>query len=80
MAALEKWICTQIENKNDVAPIIDILWERSNSLAIIGVLINIGKYKPELLLDVLCPLAEIYELYLLDDDRVKSLDYAFDRV
>jgi hypothetical protein len=78
LAALERWLCIEIDKGIDVTPVINDLLERANSVAIIGVLINIGKYKPELFSEALRPLLGVYELYLGDDNRVELSRHQFD--
>ncbi|RLW65771.1 MAG: hypothetical protein B6D73_05715 [gamma proteobacterium symbiont of Stewartia floridana] len=78
LAALEKWICTRIDQKEDVEPVISTLLRNSNSVAIIGVLLDVGKYKPDLFTNVLQPLLGVYELYRGDDNRVQNADRWFD--
>lgn len=70
--ALERWLCMEIDKGVDIKPAVDTLLERTNSPAILGVLINIGKYKPELFKNSLQPLLGVYQLYMVDDNRVKS--------
>jgi hypothetical protein len=48
LAALEKWLCGLIDREVDITGHIDNLLRNSNSVAVIGVLINIGKYRTEL--------------------------------
>jgi len=78
LAALERWICLSIEKGEDVTKVVRDLMESTESVAILGVLINVGKYKIELFNDVLQPLLGIYELYMGDENRVNNLDYSFD--
>ncbi len=72
LAALEKWIYTKIDKEEDVESVIRTLLQNSNSVAIIGVLLDVGKYKPDLFTGVLQPLLGVYELYQGDDNRVQD--------
>ncbi|MBU1057576.1 MAG: hypothetical protein KJ804_04565 [Proteobacteria bacterium] len=72
LAALEKWIYTKIDKKEDVESVIRTLLQDSNSVAIIGMLLDVGKYKPDLFIGILQPLLGIYELYQGDDSRVQN--------
>lgn len=78
LAALEKWICVKIDQEEDVESLIRKLLQSSNSIAIIGVLLDVGKYKPDLCTGVLQPLLGVYELYQGDDSRVQNADHWFD--
>ena len=78
LAALEKWIYTTIDKEDDVEPVIRTLLQNSNSIAIIGVLLDVGKYKPDLFTSVLQPLLGVYELYQGDDSRVQNAGHWFD--
>ena len=57
---------------------IEHLLRTSNSVAILGVLMNVGKYRPELFLGPLKPLLALYRSYLWDSNRVQENAYSFD--
>lgn len=79
LAALEFWLCRQIDTGEDVAPIIQRLLAQSNSAGILGVLVNVGKHKQDLFKGVLRPLLASCLLYQWDDWRVeKSGPHHFD--
>ena len=79
LASLEKWLCILIDAGVDITSEIDDLLRNSNSVGIIGVLINIGKYRPDLYKGPLKPLLAIHRLYVWDYHRVKnSADGFFD--
>lgn len=80
LAALERWLCMEIDKEADVKPAIKSLLERTNSLAVIGVLIDVGKYQPELFGSVLKPLLSKNELYYADNRRVEESQHWFDAV
>ncbi len=71
LAALEKWLCSLIDRGADVTPYLDNLLRTSRSLAVVGVLINVGKYKPELFKGPLKPLLGDDILYFWDRPRVE---------
>lgn len=72
IAALEKWICMKIDEGEDVEPVIKQILENSNSVAVLGMLLDIGKYKPDLFTSILQPFLGVYELYQGDDSRVQN--------
>lgn len=72
IAALEKWICMKIDEEEDVEPVIEQILENSNSVAVLGMLLDIGKYKPDLFIGVLQPFLGIYDLYQGDDNRIQN--------
>ena len=72
LAALEKWLCTLIDRGVDVTPYLDHLLRTSHSLAVVGVLINVGKYKPDLFKGPLRPLLGEDVLYFWDRQRVDN--------
>lgn len=72
LAALEFWLCVQLDAGQHVEPVLERLLERSNSAAILGVLVNVGKHKPVLFKSVLKPLLASRELYRWDDHRVRD--------
>ena len=45
LSALEKWLCDCLDKRTDISPFIQRILETSHSVAILGVLINIGKYR-----------------------------------
>ena len=79
LAALEFWLCHQIDTGRDMAPIIERLLAQSNSASVLGVLVNVGKHKRDLFKGVLRPLLASRLLYQWDDWRVeKSGPHHFD--
>lgn len=70
LAALEKWLCTLIDRGVEVAPYLDNLLRSSHSLAVVGVLMNVGKYKPDLFKGPLKPLLGDDVLYFWDRQRI----------
>jgi hypothetical protein len=78
LAALERWLCDLIDAGMDVAPQIDALVRTTNSVAVLGVLVNVGKYCDELFKGPLRPLLCVQDLYGWDSQRAKENAYAFD--
>ena len=78
LAALEKWLCGLIDQGSDVSGHIDTLMRQADSVAILGVLINVGKRLPELFNAVLKPLLTDAPIYAWDEGRVRNSDHSFD--
>ena len=78
LAALEKWLCGLVDKGADVSGHIDTLMRHADSVAILGVLINVGKRLPELFGTVLKPLLTVAPFYAWDEGRVRNSDYGFD--
>lgn len=76
--AVERWLILKLDAGVDVAPWCERLLERASSTAILGVLVNLGKYRPALLTGPLEPLTRVERLFWWDDGRVEQLDLAFD--
>ncbi|QEG38234.1 nucleoside/nucleotide kinase family protein [Roseimaritima ulvae] len=64
LMALEKWIYEQIDAEQDVDQILREIVGRSESVAFAGLLIDVGKRKPELFLTCLRPLLSASTFYL----------------
>jgi hypothetical protein len=78
LSALERWMCLEIDRAVDVSPLVSDLLQRTNSVGVLGVLLNVGKYRAELFRSALRPLLGSVHLYMWDDYRVKHLDVYFD--
>ena len=78
LAALEKWLCGVIESGSDVGAHIDRLLNKSRSVAFLGVLVNVGKFRPALFEEVLRPLLAESTLYFWDDYRIRAMNGQFD--
>jgi len=63
LMSLEKYLYDKIDQDKSIAEILNTILEQGNSTAFIGLLISIGKYKPELFFNSLKPLLGIYTLY-----------------
>ena len=78
LSALERWLCLEIDRGVDISPVVSDLLQRTNSVGVLGVLLNVGKYRPELFRGALRPLLGSVHLYMWDDHRVKNLKMYFD--
>jgi len=78
LAALERWLCDLVDASQDVATQIDELFRKTNSVSVLGVLVNLGKHKPELFKGPLRPLIGMQQAYDWDAGRVKADAYSFD--
>lgn len=78
LAALERWLCDLIDADIDIAPRIDALLRATNSVAVLGVLVNVSKYREELLKDSLRPLLGVQHFYWWDFRRVEANAHRFD--
>jgi hypothetical protein len=78
LAALERWLCDLVDAGKDIAPEIGALLRATNSVAVLGVLVNVGKHKPELFKGPLRPLLALCQAYEWDAARAKANNYSFD--
>ncbi len=78
LAALERWLCDLVDTGIDVAPQIEALLRATNSVAVLGVLVNVGKYRDELFKGPLRPLLGAQRMYEWDWQRSKENEDAFD--
>ena len=80
LAALERWLCDLIGAGVDVVSQIDALLRATNSVAVLSVLIDVGKYRDELFKGPLRPLLGTQHMYKWDLQRSGKFAYAFDAV
>ena len=78
LAALERWLCDLIDAGIDIAPQIGVLLRATTSVAVLGVLVNIGKYRDDLLKGPLRPLLGVQHFYWWDSASVKANACRFD--
>ena len=78
LAALEKWLCGLVDQGGDASGHIETFMRHADSVAILGVLINVGKRLPEMFTTVLKPLLTLAPLYVWDEGRVRNSEYGFD--
>jgi hypothetical protein len=76
LAALEQWLCNLIDASIDVAPLIDGLLQATNSVAVLGVLVNVGKCCEELFRGPLRPLLGVQQIFVWDSWRCEQNEYA----
>jgi len=74
LMALEKWLYERLEQEQSIDDAIGQIFRSSRSVAVLGVLVAAGMFRPELLRGPLAPLLGIWRLYewdahlVLDDD------------
>jgi hypothetical protein len=72
LKALERWLTLQLEKGADIDPYLERLLKEGNSLAFIGLLVNVAKYRTVLFSGVLMPLLSSADVYWLDANRVRN--------
>ncbi len=70
--ALERWLTLQLDKGANIAPYLERLMKESNSLAFVGLLVNVGKFRSILFSGVLMPLLSSKDVYLFDENRVRN--------
>ncbi len=75
--ALEKWLILQLDADIDVKPYIDRILSKGDSAALIGLLINVGKYSPSLFSGMLALVLTDPYVYSWDSSRVKQIGHNF---
>jgi hypothetical protein len=76
LAALEQWLCNLIDGRIDVAPLVDGLLRATNSVAVLGVLVNAGKCCEDLFKGPLRSLLGVRQIYAWDSWRRERDEYA----
>ncbi|WP_316171763.1 hypothetical protein [Bradyrhizobium sp. SZCCHNRI1058] len=71
LAALERWLCDLLDTARDVTAIVDGLLRTTTSVAVLGVLVNVGKHRPELFKGPLRPLLSSQKIYEWDFHRAQ---------
>jgi hypothetical protein len=77
LAALERYLTMALDAGVDIEPVLQQILLTGASAAFLGVLSNIGKYRPQLFKDIFRPLVTNRRIYEWDDERLKALPYAF---
>lgn len=80
LAALEKWLCMELDAGRDIGPILNRLLADGASTAMIATAINVGKYRRDLFRGVLRPLLGVDLLYFWDAHRSALGPFQFDPV
>ena len=75
LAALERYLTLKIDADLDIGPELERVLLSGNSAGLLGVLTDVGKYKPELFRGVLRPLVTQSRIYNWDDERIKALRF-----
>lgn len=76
--ALERWLILKAKAGEDLKPWCERLFTLEGSTAILGVLVNLGKYRPDLFKGPLLPLVAVEALYSWDLQRVRNGGLGFD--
>ncbi|WP_127904292.1 hypothetical protein [Solirhodobacter olei] len=76
--ALERWLTLQLQQGRDCSEYIERLLAEGKSTAFLGVLVNVAKFKPDLLAGTLAPLLMHPAIFIWDSDRVKEIGHGFD--
>lgn len=79
MDALERWLTLRLDAGADITDDINQILRESSSVAFLGLLINVGKYRPALFSGALAPLLSDPHLFYWDNERVRSIGYKFDQ-
>lgn len=75
--ALERWLTLELENGVSVQPVLDRILKDGCSLAFVGLLVNVAKYRPALLSGTLLPVLSSKDVYRLDEGRVENARHNF---
>lgn len=76
--ALERWLTLQLDADVDITLRLAQILRETNSVALVGLLVNVGKYRPSLLAGPLAPLLTGPDVFIWDQNRVKNIGYNFD--
>ncbi|MEG3791242.1 hypothetical protein V1318_14020 [Lysobacter sp. CCNWLW3] len=71
--ALERWLTLRIDAGEDITTDIEKILREGNSAALIGVLLNVAKYRPSLLTGPLAAALTFPALFFWDSARVKQV-------
>ena len=74
LMALEKWLYMCLEKGESVRPYIQMILKRSESTALLGVLVAVGRKKPSMFLDELRALVPIWQLQVWGRYRLQMSD------
>ena len=75
--ALERWLTLRLDAGEDITAEIERIFSDGNSAALIGVLVNVAKYRPLLLTGPLAALVTSPNLFFWDSARVQRIDDNF---
>lgn len=71
--ALERWLVLQLKAGANISPQIDMILREGQSAAFVGLLVNVGKYQPSLLVGPLFPVLSSPLSFYWDDQRVTHI-------
>jgi hypothetical protein len=75
---LERWLTLQLDAGVDVTTYVEQIIREGRSAALIGLLVNVGKYRPSLFSDVLALLLTDPHVFYWDSGRVNNISFKFD--
>jgi hypothetical protein len=75
--AFERWLTLQLDGGADITGHIEQIFRESSSTAFLGLLVNVGKYRPALFSGALAPLLSEPYLFYWDGERVKNVGQNF---
>ena len=76
--ALERWLYDRIDAGEDISDTLESLLRECDFLAVYSVLINVGKYRPELFKAALRPLLTNWQITYLDIEGLQWAKHSFD--
>ncbi|MGY3493923.1 hypothetical protein [Bradyrhizobium sp. USDA 4502] len=71
LAALERWLCDLIDAGHDITARVDAILRATSSVAVLGVLVSVGKHHSDLFKGPLRPLLGLQKMYEWDLHRAK---------
>lgn len=80
LAALERWLCDLVDAGKDVTTTVDGILRATSSVAVLGVLVNVGKHHLELFKGPLRPLLSLQKMYEWDFHRAKMNGSGFNAI
>ncbi|WP_219623465.1 ATP-binding protein [Herbaspirillum seropedicae] len=75
--ALERWLTSRIDSKEDISSVVERILQEGNSTAFVSVLVNLAKYRPSLLKGSLEVLITYPDIFYWDAIRVDKIDFNF---
>jgi hypothetical protein len=76
--ALERLLTIQADGGADITPRLRQILRETNSAALIGLLVNVGKSRPSLFSGALASLLTDPNVFIWDNARVRTINYKFD--
>jgi len=76
--ALERWLTLQLDAGIDVTPYVEQILRNGESSALVGLLVNVGKFRPSLFSGALAPLLTDPHVFFWDSYRVENIGAKFD--